>query len=196
MTAAEAGSRDRILGAALALMSEHGVAGTSMRMLAGECGLNVATLYHHFPSKAELLAALLDERAYDVLLATAEPPAEVTGDGDAHVRLRRLVTWLWRSARDEEAVLRLLLGESMRGEPGARKAAEDLVDGIDGAVARWLGAVVPELGPGTPAVAGLVRSVLFGLITEHLALGPDEARERSRIAHLVTAVLPGPPRRP
>ena len=52
-------TRARILDAALSLMSEHGVAGTSMRMLAGECGLNVATLYHHFPSKADLLRAVL-----------------------------------------------------------------------------------------------------------------------------------------
>lgn len=189
-TASTAGSRTRILEAALALMSEHGVAGTSMRMLAGECGLNVATLYHHFPSKADLLAAVLAERACQELLETAEPPPEVTVGGDPGLRLARLVRWMWRAAREEDAALRLLLGESLHGGVGARRAARDLVDGIDRAVARWLGATVPELGDRTPAVAGLVRAVLFALITEHVALGPDDERERARVEDLVAAVLP------
>ena len=45
--------RTRILDAALALMSEQGSAGASMRQLAAACGLNVATIYHYFPSKAD-----------------------------------------------------------------------------------------------------------------------------------------------
>ena len=56
MAVAAAGEqRGRILDAALALMSESGSAGASMRQLAAACGLNVATLYHYFPSKADLL---------------------------------------------------------------------------------------------------------------------------------------------
>ena len=39
------------------LVSERGAAGTSMRRLAAACGLNVATIYHYFPSKADLLRA-------------------------------------------------------------------------------------------------------------------------------------------
>src|SRR6185312_5418925 len=56
--------RHRILATALELMGERGVAKTSMRRLASACDLNVATLYHYFPSKAELVRALLLERRY------------------------------------------------------------------------------------------------------------------------------------
>ena len=181
-------SRGRILDAALSLMSEHGVAGTSMRMLAGQCGLNVATLYHHFPSKASLLDALLAERGYHHRLAEERPPAEVGRTGTPAKRLERLVRWLWWAVQEEEVVWRLLIGEALRGDPAARQAALTLVDALDAAMARWLDEVVPELGPRREAVAGLVRVLLFSLMVEQLALGADEARARARIRDLVGAV--------
>ena len=184
-------SRQRILDAALALMGEHGVAGTSMRMLAGECGLNVATLYHHFPSKDSLLQAVLAERGYLHRLAEERPPAELTaGDPPASKRLDRLVRWLWLATAEEEAVWRLLLGESMRGEPAAQRAAAALVEALDATLTAWLTDLVPELGPRTPATARLVRTLLFSLMVEHLALGPDPERPRRAARDLVAAVAP------
>jgi AcrR family transcriptional regulator len=56
--------RGRILDAALRLMAEQGSAGASMRQLAAACHLNVATLYHYFPSKADLLRSVVEERRY------------------------------------------------------------------------------------------------------------------------------------
>ena len=59
--------RDRILDATLALMARGGAHGTSMRAVAAACGLNVATLYHYFPSKRDLLqAAIAHRRATDL----------------------------------------------------------------------------------------------------------------------------------
>lgn len=182
-------SRARILDAALSLMSEHGVAGTSMRMLAGECGLNVATLYHHFPSKASLLEAVLAERGYLHRLAEELPPPELRRGDSPTRRLERFVRWLWNASLDEEAVWRLLVGEALRGEPSARAAATAIVDALDPAVEAWLRDVVPELGRRTPAVARLVRALLFSLVVEHLALGPDDARARARIRDLAAAVI-------
>jgi hypothetical protein len=49
---------------------------------------------------------------------------------------------------------------------------------------------VPELGRRTPAVARLVRALLLSLVVEHLALGADDERARSRIRDLVSAVAP------
>jgi AcrR family transcriptional regulator len=178
-------SRQRILDAALALMGEHGVAGTSMRMLAGECGLNVATLYHHFPSKESLLQAVLAEQGYLHRLAEERPPAALaSGNAGATRRLERLVRWLWDAVVPEEPVWRLLLGESMRGEPTAQRAAANLVEALDDALTRWLRDLVPELGPRTPATAALVRTLLFSLMVEHLALGPDPARADRAAKHL------------
>jgi AcrR family transcriptional regulator len=183
-------SRRRILDAALSLMSEHGVAGTSMRMLASACDLNVATLYHHFPSKADLLQAVLAERGYLQRMQTDQPPSElVDRGGDAARRLTRFIAWLWKASLEEETVWRLLIGESLRGDPSARAEALALVDGIDAAVAVWVADLVPELGARAEPVGRLVRALLFSLIVEHLALGPDDARVRSRIEDLVEATI-------
>jgi AcrR family transcriptional regulator len=63
--------RDRILEASLALMARGGAHGTSMRAVASACGLNVATLYHYFPSKRDLLrAAIAHRRAADLPSST------------------------------------------------------------------------------------------------------------------------------
>jgi AcrR family transcriptional regulator len=173
-------SRQRILDAALSLMSEHGVAGTSMRMLAGAADLNVATLYHHFGSKEELLHAVLAERGYLERLRTDSPPASViTGRGRGPAaRLEKLVRWLWIASCEEEVVWRLLVGESLRGNPSARAEAMALVDGVDAAIATWIADLLPELADRAEQVGRLVRAMLFSLIVEHLALGPTTSGRR------------------
>jgi AcrR family transcriptional regulator len=183
-----ADSRRRILDAALSLMSEHGAAGTSMRRLAGACDLNVATLYHYFPSKSDLLRAVLAERGYLERMRVDPPPAELRRGGDPRRRLARLVTWLWAASQDEEAVWRLLIGESLRGDATARAEAMALVDGIDLAVARWVTEAVPELADRAEQVARVIRAAIFSLIVEHLALGPDQRRAEARIDDLVDAI--------
>ena len=185
-TAPEPDSRARILDAALALMSERGVSGTSMRRLADQSGLNVATLYHYFPSKADVLRSVIEERGlFDRM---QEPPPLRHAGGPAH-RLRSLMAWLWEESANEEVVWRLLVGEGLRGDPTARATAATLVAGLDGAVASWVADLVPEL-PDPDAAARSVRVLLFALIVEHLALGPDDARVETRIDDLVTLLVP------
>ena len=54
MSFAEA-PRQRILDAALELLAEHGVEGTSLQQVADRVGLHKSTLFHHFKSKDELV---------------------------------------------------------------------------------------------------------------------------------------------
>jgi AcrR family transcriptional regulator len=169
-------------------MSEHGVAGTSMRRLAGACDLNVATLYHYFPSKSDLLRAVLAERGYLERMRVDEPPAELRRGADPRRRLARFVTWLWAASQDEEEVWRLLIGESLRGDATARAEAMALVDGIDAAVAGWVAEIVPEVADRAEQVARVIRAAIFSLIVEHLALGPDHRRAQARIDDLVANV--------
>ena len=57
-------TRRRILQIALTLMAQRGVDGTSMRDLASAAGLNVASLYHYFPSKRDLSESVLIEQGF------------------------------------------------------------------------------------------------------------------------------------
>ncbi len=69
----EALSRDRIEEVALALIDEQGLEGFSLRKLAEAVGCEAMSLYHHFPSKAHLLDALVDRLVTEIAL----PPAEI-----------------------------------------------------------------------------------------------------------------------
>src|SRR6202012_4644288 len=51
-------SSDKILAVATRIAQAHGYGGLNLRTLAEEVGIKAASLYHHFPSKADLAAAV------------------------------------------------------------------------------------------------------------------------------------------
>jgi AcrR family transcriptional regulator len=55
-------TRERILDTAERLFMEHGYDGTSMRVVTGEAGVNLAAANYHFGSKEELMQAVLKRR--------------------------------------------------------------------------------------------------------------------------------------
>ena len=68
-TAADAGGmRQRIYDAAIDLFAEKGFHGTSVRDLAQVVGVEAASLYHHFPSKQDLLRTMFDRFMDDILV--------------------------------------------------------------------------------------------------------------------------------
>ncbi len=173
-TGVETGARSRVLDAALALVSERGSAGTSMRQLAAACGLNVATIYHYFPSKADLLRALVEERRYGERMATDQPP--LSPDLPPRERLAGFVRWVCARTLDEQTVLRLLVGEGLRGDATARRSAAELLSTTDATMTTWLASGFPELagragGPGPAELAGVVRAALLGAVAEQLVTG-------------------------
>jgi AcrR family transcriptional regulator len=177
----DAGPRSRILDTALMLMSQLGSAGTSMRRLAAACGLNVATIYHYFPSKADLLRALIEERRYGERLATEKPAIDATLPPVE--RMTAFVGWAAERTLEEEVVLRLLLGEALRADATARDTAADLLGQLDAGLTAWLARGFPELGTRglTPDVAArLVRRSLLALVTEHLATGSVDVRAHAK----------------
>jgi AcrR family transcriptional regulator len=171
-------ARRRILDGALHLMSRQGAAATSMRQLAAEADLNVATLYYYFPSKAELLRVVIEERHYDERLVTDPPPLDT--DASPAARLTALVEWLWDAALDEEAVWRLLVGEALRGDLAATTSARSLVDALEAAFEQWFTDGFPELTTSPGIAARLLRDQVFALVVEHLAIGSSSSREGAR----------------
>jgi len=53
------GARQRVLDAALELFAENGVSGSSLQMIADRIGVTKAAVYHQFPSKDEIVLAVL-----------------------------------------------------------------------------------------------------------------------------------------
>ena len=167
-------TRQRILQIALELMSQRGVDGTSMRDLASACGLNVASLYHYFPSKRELLEAVLVEQGFFPVRARMPKPE----DNPEEDKLVALITDILRAMFDVEAFVRLMVGEAIRGELTARAVGLDLFSTFEAAIEDWIIKNRPELeGPASAgALARLLTGVVVGLFVQYAAgvVGAEE----------------------
>lgn len=180
MPATATNQRERILDAALELMAEHGAGSTSMRQLARACDLNVAALYHYFPSKADLLRSVIEERQYALrlrslpVLDTALPPRD---------RLVALILAMWEGALEEEAIWRLLLGEGLRGDETALAQGRDLLEVIEPALRDWLAELYPpgdEPAVDLDALATVVLGQLFSFFIGQLFRPEVERADHAR----------------
>lgn len=160
--------RQHILAVALSLMAQNGVAGTSIRELAAATNLNVASLYHYFPSKADLLVAVLEEHGFVDDLPAASPPALAQ---DHALGLGDLLTDILLSMLEVEDFVRLMLGEVMRGDETAHAVGHDLFAATQTSLERWLDDARPSLcDPGSrPAMARMLRAMMVGVFIEHVA---------------------------
>ena len=177
--------RERILDTALELMSARGSAGVSMRQLAKACGVQVAAIYHYFPSKEALLTAVIEERRYSARLADLAP---LDIDAPVEERLRRVFDLFWVGALEEEPVLRLLLGEALRSEPVALPTGSALLEVFRTGVVMALEQVVPEVRD-PKALSELYIAQVFSAFVRHVfepevptdAIGEEHAEVLVRV---------------
>jgi AcrR family transcriptional regulator len=188
-------TRSRILQIALSLMSQRGVDGTSMRDLAAAANLNVASLYHYFPSKRDLLEAVLVEHGFlpmlpDRLPMGSDPAPDTELSPDA--KLSGVLTEMLLAMLDVEDFVRLMVGEAIRGEETARAVGVDLFTSFQQSLEGWITEHRPDLATasGAPAVARLLRAMVVGIFVEHaagvLVLGDEEVGAEGDAAALMT----------
>jgi len=103
------GTRERILDAARKLFAEHGYQGTSIRMVARDCGLTDPAVYYHFRTKAEIYDQLLVPPPY----ATPAPPPGRANREVLAAFLEERFSW-WAHNAD---FIRLLMREQLTGRP-------------------------------------------------------------------------------
>ncbi len=187
-------TRRRILQIALTLMAQRGVDGTSMRDLASAAGLNVASLYHYFPSKRDLLESVLIDQGFLPIR-----PVHVAPEGDGPpaepLTLAQLLAEIMTSMFEVEDFVRLMVGEAMRGEATARAVGLDLFASFETSIEDWVKKNRPDLedGPGAASVARLLSAMVVGIFIQHAAdvlgeegddlaaLSLDRAREAASI---------------
>ncbi|CAE7205050.1 fyuA [Symbiodinium microadriaticum] len=135
------GSRAAVLETALKLFAEKGYAGTSVRDIAGALNIKAASLYAHFPSKAHILAELVDLgheeqlRAVrtEVLASDPAPTEQVLAYVRGHVRTHATYPMLCIVANAELHMLPDDLAEpAMQKRQFSEQLLTDIVDrGID-----------------------------------------------------------------
>jgi TetR/AcrR family transcriptional regulator len=103
------GTATRILDAAEALFAQRGFAGVSVREIAGQVGLNQASIYNHFPSKQALYEAVL-ERGFQPIRDLLAEGADGLHNRDFQDRLlEQLVDHLWRTPHLPKLIQREVL---------------------------------------------------------------------------------------
>jgi AcrR family transcriptional regulator len=86
----EVPTRERILREASRLFARKGFHGTSTREIADAVEIRQPSLFHHFPTKRDIMAALIDIDHSEVA-AVAE--REAAGEGSPALRLYRYLVW-------------------------------------------------------------------------------------------------------
>jgi AcrR family transcriptional regulator len=146
---APAETRQRLLNAAAAVFGRDGFEGARVAQIAEEAGLSVGAIYNHYGSKAELLAAVVEQHSADELgrlLAAEQPMGVLDLIAEQGKRLDYgplaaplLVELITASRRDPEAAPILLREVAGREELMAElirfgQAAGDVVPDVDPAV--------------------------------------------------------------
>jgi AcrR family transcriptional regulator len=152
-------SLDSLLDVAVAVFNERGYDATSMDELAARLGITKSAIYHHVPSKVELLRLALD-RALDGLFAVTEEPGATAGP--AIERLEHVVRGSVRVLTEQLPFVTLLL--RVRGNSDVEQAALQRRREFDRIVTDLVRAAEEE-GDVRPDVDPAVTSrLLFGTV--------------------------------
>jgi AcrR family transcriptional regulator len=165
--------REEVLEAALELIAEHGVAGASLRMLARRLGMSQPSLYHYFPSKDQLISAILDHSTQRMLGAgSSVPPPRSVDDAARFVRDAVLELYATESHPRFVRFLFSVAVESKKHRPLVERLFEERLRPSFGVLAQMLAA--------TPAEQDYVHEVMRMVV---YSLGFMLLDERALLAH-------------
>jgi len=177
-------SVDSLLAVAVAVFNERGYEATSMEDVAARLGVTKSAIYHHVPSKVELLRLALD-RALDALYAVTDEPGATTGP--AIDRLEHVVRGSIRVLAEELPFVTLLLrlrgnSEVERRALERRREFDRVVTGLVQAAVHE-GDVRPDVGP------AVISRLLFGTVNSLTEwYRPDGGLSPDALADTVVAV--------
>lgn len=163
--------RRQILDAALSLFARHGYSGTTTKAIAAEAGITEGLIFHYFGGKAELLVEVAEQRSA-LLVAVRTLLAEAEGTPAAATMPRIAHGWVELVHRQGDLVV-MLVSES-HAHPEVGTAFRTLLDGIRGALSRYLdgrvaaGELRPDLPTSTAAASFLSSLLMFFYTRRHL----------------------------
>ena len=187
-------SRRAILDATLAIAAERGYDGTTVALVQKATGLPASSIYWHFGSKDELLAATL-EHSYRLWRATAptwNPQAEPDGLAERiEARFQRAAKALTDSPHFWSFGLLLTLQQRVE-EPAGRQRYREVRHDTESAIRDWwatvLGAEVIEVHPQLPTrLARLYMMLMDGLFLQ--VRSTSSTKDTKRLVSLVSTGL-------
>jgi len=170
-------TRERLLDATLECLAARGWAGTTTTEVAERAGVSRGAQLHHFPTRAELVAAAVAHLAERRLAEFAAAVAALPEDADVvQAGLERL----WRMFSDPSGYALLELVVAARTDGELRRSLEPVARRLDERFEQVTGELFPEALHRSSRLATL-RSVIFlllqGLAVQRIVLD-DPARRR------------------
>ncbi len=137
-------TRARILEVALRLFAEHGLVGTTTRMVAQEAQVNVGTLAYHFEGKEGLYQAVVEE-LFEVihrdLRLESLPATELHAPAEL---VAALVRELWEFARTHRVHVRLLQRLTLDSDTASSPHIQGELEALREPSRRLVGLLRPE----------------------------------------------------
>lgn len=177
--------RELLINEAVKIFDQHGYHDSSIEEIGAAAGINASSVYRHFPSKADLLAAVFYRASDRLAVATSAALADATDPDDA---LRKLAESYLELAFENPAVLSVYFAE-IGNLPTHERTSLRNVQRLH--VEEWVHLVTtvrPELS--APEARFLVHAAL-GLVLDIGRLVHFDTREesRARLHTLMVAVL-------
>ncbi|MDF5758838.1 TetR/AcrR family transcriptional regulator [Spongiactinospora sp. TRM90649] len=153
-------SREEILDAASRMMSARGYAATSLADLGKETGLPKSAIYHHFSSKAGLLAAVMERGARDFFDDLGRGHALLPPGGTSHERLGWYLRRTGEVFTSRQDFLRLFILLKMSEE--APEVAKIVADVRTEGLVHMRDMIRSAFAPEGEEIAGAVADALAG----------------------------------
>ncbi len=186
--------RDEILSTALRLFAHSGFAATSTRAIADAAGINESLVFHYFPTKAELLMALVTR--HDTFAGRVVHVLDASGDRPLREVLDDIGQGLPALLRKEGDLIGLLLAESLTNPKVNALVAQTMNQVVD-RFASWLetrvraGELAEALATTSAARGYLGGFVFFFLSHRRLAPAAWASQARAFAAEWTTTWLEG-----
>jgi len=177
-----AGGREGVHRAALCLIAQHGVSGTSLQMIADSMGVTKAAVYHHYKTKDEIVLGIvapsLDRLTAVVTAAEAEP--------DHAARVSAVVTGLVDSLLADRVAYGVLQGDPAVVQLFTRHPPLQ-------ALMRRVRALMtgPDPDDATRTAVAMLAAGLRGAATDPLCADLDDAALRPHLLAAARRVLAG-----
>jgi AcrR family transcriptional regulator len=139
-------SRHRFVDAAIRLFARRSFAGTSLQMIADEVGVTKSAVHHHFRTREELLAAVVEPLAGELRAAVAAAEAQRSRRARAE---RMLIGFI------DIVIRHRVLVPVLAGDPGAIEIVRSFADWSD--LAERMLTLLADVDPG---VGGRIKADL------------------------------------
>ncbi|MDC8973668.1 TetR/AcrR family transcriptional regulator [Mycobacterium marinum] len=169
----------RILDAALGLIAEHGVGGTSLQMIADAVGVTKAAVYHQFKTKEQIVIALTERE-----LGGLEETLEAAEAHDHPAQARELLL----DRVIELAVERRGAASTLQFDPViVRLLAEH--QPFQRFIERLYGVLIGDAGQDTRVLAAMLSGAIAVGVLHPLVADVDDATLRTQLRRITSRLM-------